>query len=101
MTDQPPAISGRHAIVVGGSITGLLAGRVLADHFEQVSIIERDVYPDHPTFRRGVPQARHLHGLLARGKQIMEALFPGLDAELAAAGCPAGDAASDTVTSLP
>ena len=30
----------------GGSIGGMLAARVLADHFDRVTIIERDQLPD-------------------------------------------------------
>ncbi len=47
----------RHAVVLGGSLAGLLAARVLADHFEEVTLIERDVYRDAPETRRGIPQA--------------------------------------------
>ena len=55
-----------HALVIGGSLAGLLAARVLSDHFERVTIVERDHYPDQAEFRSGVPQARHLHVLLAK-----------------------------------
>ena len=48
----------RHAIVIGSSIAGLTTARVLADHFERVTIIERDRLPDGPDYRKGVPQAR-------------------------------------------
>lgn len=75
-----------HAVVIGGSMAGLLAARVLADHFERVTIIERDHLPDEPELRGGVPQARHLHALLARGLQILEELFPGITVELDEAG---------------
>ena len=75
-----------HALVVGGSIAGLLAARVLSDHFAQVTIVERDWFPDGPEFRAGVPQSRHVHGLLGRGQALMESLFPGLIAELTDAG---------------
>ena len=34
-----------HAVVIGGSIAGLLAARVLADHFDKVTIVERDAFP--------------------------------------------------------
>src|SRR5688572_31463981 len=53
----------RHAVVLGGSLAGLLAARVLSDHFEHVTLIERDVYPETPETRRGIPQAHHVHGL--------------------------------------
>ncbi len=67
----------RHAVVLGGSLAGLLAARVLSDHFERVTLIERDVYPETSETRRGIPQANHVHGLLLRGRQILEELFPG------------------------
>ncbi len=77
-----------HALIIGGSLAGLLAARVLAKHFERVTIIERDFYPEKPTPRPGIPQSRHLHILLNQGKIILEQLFPGLQNELVAAGVP-------------
>jgi pimeloyl-ACP methyl ester carboxylesterase/2-polyprenyl-6-methoxyphenol hydroxylase-like FAD-dependent oxidoreductase len=74
------------AIVIGGSMAGQLAARVLADRFAQVLIVDRDTFPDEAAFRKGVPQSRHLHVLLARGAQILEELLPGFQADLAAAG---------------
>ena len=56
----------RHAVVLGGSLAGLLAARVLSDHFEEVTLIERDAYPETAEVRRGIPQANHVHGLLLR-----------------------------------
>jgi 2-polyprenyl-6-methoxyphenol hydroxylase-like FAD-dependent oxidoreductase len=73
---------GSHALVIGGSIAGLLAARVLTEHFERVTLIERDLFPDGPEQRKGVPQGRHAHGLLTRGHQIIERLFPGITASL-------------------
>ncbi len=84
-----------HAIVIGGSMAGLLAGRVLADHFEQVTIIESDRFPEKPVPRKGVPQSSHLHILLTRGRMIIEKLFPGLQDELIAAGAPVLDMGAD------
>lgn len=69
----------KHAIVVGGSIAGLCAGRVLSDFFEHVTVIDRDTYPTGAQERAGVPQSRHVHALLARGRQELERLFPGFD----------------------
>jgi hypothetical protein len=77
-----------HTIVIGVSIAGLLTARVLTNHFQRVTVIARDRLPSAPDYRKGVPQAHHVHLLLARGKQIMEALFPGLDADLEAHGAP-------------
>ncbi len=75
-----------HAIVIGGSIAGMLTARILTNHFAQVTVIERDELPDGPAFRKGAPHARHAHGLLVRGQQIMEDLFPGLTEDLWAQG---------------
>ena len=71
-------LDGRHAIVIGGSMAGLLAARVLSDHFEQVTIIERDRLPQEVAPRKGVPQGQHVHALLAKGIGILTELFPGL-----------------------
>ncbi|MCB0251536.1 MAG: FAD-binding monooxygenase, partial [Anaerolineae bacterium] len=75
-----------HAIVIGGSIAGMLTARILTNHFAQVTVIERDELPDGPAFRKGAPHARHAHGLLVRGQQIMEDLFPGMTEALWAQG---------------
>ncbi len=85
----------RHAVVIGGSIAGLLASRVLSDHFQRVTLIERDRFPDAAIPRKGLPQARHLHILLARGRLSLERMFPGIGAELAAAGADLIDAGRD------
>ena len=77
-----------HAVVMGAGMAGLLAARVLADHFEQVTVVDRDRFPDGPGFRRGVPQSRHLHVLLGRGLECLEQLFPGFEGDLVAAGVP-------------
>ena len=79
---------GEHALVLGASMAGLLAARTLSDFFETVTVVERDVLPDDAVNRRGVPQGRHLHALLARGSQALEELFPGLLDELVTDGVP-------------
>lgn len=71
-----------HAVVIGGSIAGLWTARILADHFDRVTVIDRDHFPETPEARRGVPQGRQVHVLLIRGQQILDQLFPGLCAEL-------------------
>jgi 2-polyprenyl-6-methoxyphenol hydroxylase-like FAD-dependent oxidoreductase len=82
---------GERAVVLGASMGGLLAARVLADFFETVTVVERDVLPDDPADRQGVPQGRHVHVLLARGAQILDELFPGFLKELVADGAPVWD----------
>ncbi len=74
------------AVVVGGSIGGTLAARVLADRFERVVVLDRDELPAEAVERKGAPQALHSHGLLVRGRQILEELFPGITDELIGQG---------------
>ena len=68
----------QHAVVIGASMAGLLAARVLSDHFEQVTIIERDWLSEQVEPRKGVPQGRHVHILLMQGELILRELFPDL-----------------------
>ncbi len=77
---------GHHALVIGGSMGGLLAARVLSDYFEQVTIIDRDHLPTSPDHRKGVPQSYHAHTLLATGQRILTQLFPGILDDLRADG---------------
>lgn len=75
-----------HAIVIGGSMAGLMTARVLAGRFDQVTLIERDLLPEAPAARKGVPQGQHVHALLKRGEEILESLFPGVMETLIADG---------------
>jgi 2-polyprenyl-6-methoxyphenol hydroxylase-like FAD-dependent oxidoreductase len=76
----------RHAVVVGGSLAGMLGARVLSDHFDWVTLLERDRFSATPAARKGLPQGRHVHGLLERGRSAMERFLPGLTGELVGAG---------------
>ena len=80
-----------HAVVVGCSLAGLLVARVLSDHFECVTILERDPVGDHPESRRGQAHTRHLHGLLAQGFDIFRDFFPTLEDALAKGGATISD----------
>jgi hypothetical protein len=40
-------------------MSGLLTARVLSDFYDTVTVVERDVLPDGPANRRGVPQDSH------------------------------------------
>jgi 2-polyprenyl-6-methoxyphenol hydroxylase-like FAD-dependent oxidoreductase len=88
---QQHAFAGKTAIVIGASMGGLLAARALADHFEQVTLLERDAFPAPGEQRKGVPQGRHAHAVLAQGLQIMEGYFPGLIEQLVSLGADYGD----------
>lgn len=85
--------SSRRALVLGASMAGLLTARVLSNHFDQVTIIERDPVQDQPESRKGQPQTRHLHGLLASGLAIMTRYFPDLPDALVANGALVADMA--------
>src|SRR5579885_1837418 len=92
--------SGSHAeveraLVVGGSVASLLAARVLADHADEVVVVDRDELADDLAERKGVPQGRHVHGLLSRGLQKMERLFPSITTELTADGGEIADPGID------
>jgi 2-polyprenyl-6-methoxyphenol hydroxylase-like FAD-dependent oxidoreductase len=87
----------RHAVVVGGSLAGLLAAHVLARYADRVTVVERDRFPEGAEPRPGVPQGRHPHVLLEGGQLALESLLPGFLAELAAAGAPHVGMPSDLV----
>ncbi|WP_437734531.1 FAD-dependent oxidoreductase [Sorangium sp. So ce1335] len=93
--------AGRHAVVIGAGIAGLIAARVLADHVEHVTVLERDRPSPEGDARRGAPQGRHVHLLLAGGSRVVERYFPGMGADLAAAGAPGGDCGLRTIIHFP
>ena len=86
---------GDRAVVLGASMAGLLAARVLADRYGQVTVIERDELGPAAAHRRGVPHGRHIHVLAARGHQILEELCPGITTELIGQEAPAGRLLTD------
>ena len=83
--------TGSQAVVLGASMAGLLAARVLADHYDRVIVVDRDPMTTSSRARHGVPHGRHLHGLHPRGLQILEELFPGLERQLRQDGAAGGD----------
>src|SRR5260370_10664753 len=91
----------RHAVVVGGSLAGMLAARVLSDHFDDVTLLECDRFPETPAARKGLPQGRHAHGLLERGRGVMERFLPGLTGELVRAGAEPLDWTQDAAWMSP
>lgn len=86
---------GEHAVVIGASMGGLLAARALADFYGTVTLLERDTFPLSDVPRKGVPQGRHAHGLLARGRSVIEDFFPGWTDQVVACGGIRGDIAND------
>ncbi|MER7759505.1 FAD-dependent monooxygenase [Streptomyces sp. NPDC097619] len=74
MTSTTPPT--RTAIVIGGSMAGMLAAAALST-WAQVTVIDHDVLPEGPTSRKGLPQGRHVHLLWSGGAAAIEALLPG------------------------
>ena len=89
------------ALVIGGSLAGMCAARVLSDFVDRVTIIERDAYPAAHDFRPGVPQARHVHNLLARGLRELESFFPGFERRMRERGAVAVESGWDVATLWP
>jgi 2-polyprenyl-6-methoxyphenol hydroxylase-like FAD-dependent oxidoreductase len=81
----------KHAVVIGASMAGLLTARVLSQHFERVTLLERDELPTLGQGRKGVSQGAHAHGLLGRGREILEGFFPGLTKDLVVLGATSQD----------
>jgi len=80
--------SRKHAVVIGASLAGLCAARVLSEFYGRVTVFERDELPSTPSNRTAVPQGRHVHLLMARGAMEFDGLFPGLLDDMVAAGVP-------------
>ncbi|WP_394140298.1 FAD-dependent oxidoreductase [Cytobacillus oceanisediminis] len=88
-------IEKKTAIVIGGSIAGMLAARVLSEFFEEVIIIEKDPKSTKRQLRKGIPQGAQGHVLLKSGEEILEELFPGLIDEMIKEGSVPADFAND------
>jgi 2-polyprenyl-6-methoxyphenol hydroxylase-like FAD-dependent oxidoreductase len=74
------------AVVMGGSIAGLLAARVLSDHADRVVVVERDEATEGARPRQGVPQAAQVHTLLPGGRRQLDRWFDGFAEEAVAGG---------------
>jgi flavin-dependent dehydrogenase len=88
---------GKQALVIGGSLAGLFAARVLSDHFDRVTLLERDPVNDFPESRKGQPQTVHIHGLLAQGLHLIKEFFPDIDLSLTQGGALTGDFAEKVI----
>lgn len=76
-------------------MAGLLAARALSNHFDRVTVVERDALPTDAEPRKGVPQGNHAHGLLATGYRVMDEYYPGMFDEIVACGGIRGDVTAD------
>jgi 2-polyprenyl-6-methoxyphenol hydroxylase-like FAD-dependent oxidoreductase len=87
-----------NAVVIGASMAGLTAARVLSDRFASVTVLDRDALPVGPADRRGVPQGAQPHVLLVSGLRELESMFPGFSADLIATGATAFDTGTGLCT---
>ncbi|WP_412543673.1 FAD-dependent monooxygenase [Longispora sp. K20-0274] len=83
------------AVVLGGSIAGLFAARVLSDAYDEVLVVDRDALVGVEGPRRGRPQGRQINAMHVRGRVVMEEFYPGITQELLDDGVPSGDFAGD------
>ncbi len=90
-----------HAVIVGGSLAGLAAAKVLSAFADQVTVLERDSYPTAVADRSGVPQGRHNHSLLGRGTLEFAGLFPEFETTVVSHGAEVRDQAWDTAMLTP
>jgi 2-polyprenyl-6-methoxyphenol hydroxylase-like FAD-dependent oxidoreductase len=97
---EEPGRWGR-AVVIGGAYGGLVAARVLSDHFAEVAVLERDRVDADTGAHAHAPQGYHAHAMLAKGAQVLEQYFPGLRDELQDLGAPVFDYGEGTVFLLP
>lgn len=86
-----------HAVVIGGSVAGMLAARAAASHFDRVTLFERNTLAPGAEVRKGVPQSAHAHAMLVTGRQHIEQFFPGFCEQLVALGAVRNDLTGDTV----
>ena len=77
---------GQRAVVVGASIAGMLAARVVAAHVDEVVVLDRDEIGEVPAPRRMTPQSHHVHMLLKGGDNAINRLVPGFHDAIEQAG---------------
>lgn len=95
MTGTSKSHAANRAVVIGGSLAGLFAARVLSEHFDEVVVLDQDKKEEGTKPRMGVAQGAHFHGLLAKGFDIIKSFYPGIDEELKTSGAVSVDVGSD------
>jgi flavin-dependent dehydrogenase len=68
----------KQAVVMGASLAGLLAARVLSKHFARVTVLDKDILRSRPDPRDGVPQGRHIMSCYPVDSRRSSACFPAL-----------------------
>ncbi|MFB3040713.1 MAG: FAD-dependent oxidoreductase [Candidatus Poribacteria bacterium] len=90
-------MSGRtRAVVLGASVAGLFAGRMLANFFDEVVLFDKEEFGEGVGARKAVPQGRHVHVILTPTYIALQRFLPGLVDELVANGASVLDAGRDS-----
>jgi 2-polyprenyl-6-methoxyphenol hydroxylase-like FAD-dependent oxidoreductase len=80
------------AVVLGASIAGLFAGRVLADFFDEVLLLDKGKLEEGPAPRKAVPQGSHIHAILTPAVDVLKRFLPEVIADLDNGGAHIFDA---------
>ncbi|MEV8037848.1 pyridine nucleotide-disulfide oxidoreductase [Streptomyces sp. NPDC086182] len=91
----------RTAVIVGGGMAGMLAAQAVSGFVDEAVIIEPDDLPDTPAPRTGLPQARHIHILMAGGADAANLLIPGIVDDWTDAGAHRHTLTTDMVALSP
>ncbi|HEY6497009.1 MAG TPA: FAD/NAD(P)-binding protein [Trebonia sp.] len=96
LVNEGPSANGQilfdTACVLGGSVAGLLAARVLSDHARRVIVVERDPISAEPRSRPGTPHDQQVHTLLPEGNRWMARWFPGFTGDMRDLGATVAEA---------
>ncbi len=65
----------QRAVVIGGSVAGLMAAKTLSPFFQEVIVLEKDTLNNDNGLHKGVGQGPHSHVLLPSGIELLEQLF--------------------------
>ncbi len=83
------------AVVIGASVAGLFAGRVLADYFDEVILVDKESLDGGAAPRKAVPQGNHIHGILTPTYRVLQRYLPELIDELIDNGAHVFDGGRD------
>ncbi len=83
------------AVIIGASIAGLFASRVLADFFDEVVLVDKENLDGGPIPRKAVPQGNHIHGILTPTYHVLERFLPELIDDLIDGGAHMFDGGRD------
>ncbi len=85
-----------NVIIIGAGFSGLINACAIAPYCREIVIVESGELPlSTPQHRKGVPQDRHIHTLLQKGRLILQELIPNFETHLDELGVPETDYIED------